>query len=142
MNEHTQQGYKGTIIYECANNKWQVRYEIKSDELASQLLNQMIPAYCEKKIQDYIDDLPNRCIIYKNSGVYHTLVIQAPSGNIKELNNGISAFVVELDIFLHYYLMDLSSFGKHFKIFHDAVREKGQWHWLQEKPNYDSLIIK
>lgn len=139
MFKHEIQGYRGTTVTENLNNQWQIKYQIVSDKYTKNTINKLIPAYCKKELPEYANI--QELIIYQDIDNLHTLTIQSLNG-LQAINERLMHFMHNLDIFLHYMLMDLASLGEHLEIFHAAVREQHQWHWLREDPNYENLLCQ
>lgn len=69
------------------------------------------------------------------------IIIKAIKG-CDSLNEWITKFIYEIDMYLYYFNMPLTKLGSHFSVIKDIIREQHQFHWIYEEPNYDDLIIK
>lgn len=134
MFKHTIQGYKGITTIQtptAPNNIWKIEYAVPLEKHEGAKIARLVSAFCKKELVEY-NNLPDMIICSQNDKLY-TVTIQSPNGLIA-INERLLPCCHALDIFLHYSTMDLASLGKHFRIFQEAIREQGQWHWLKEAP--------
>lgn len=142
MFKHTIQGYRGTTtvtVPPSPDSVYKIKYTMELDKLECYNVRNLIPAYCKKELSEYSQKVPH-LIRHECDEKHYTLSINSLDG-LKDINEIILPFLREMDIFLHYYLMDIPSLGAHFKIIQDAIREQHQSHWLKENPAHENSIL-
>lgn len=129
--------YCGEYIFRAENYESNgfLKYIIDKTNKNNKLIAEFIKGYIyknENDVKQYIK------VITTEKGIMLEIEVEEAGLN---WNKWINGFILNLDLYIHYYDATLTNLSKHFKIIKDIIREEHQWHWLGEEPNYNNLIM-